>query len=30
MEAWLGKYEGIAAPFVPHPEVADEVGSTST
>lgn len=26
----MGKYEGIAAPFVPHPEVADEVGSTST
>jgi len=26
----VGKYEGIVAPFVPHPEVADEVGSTST
>jgi len=26
----VGKYEGIAAPFVPHPGVADEVGSTST
>lgn len=30
MEAWWVNYEGIAAPFVPHPEVADEVGSTST